>query len=128
MSSRRPLPHASNNYGHSPNHIPYSERIVCVILSSILLIYGILGWVIDDLYLPGKRSRGIHLHGGSLWIMLGAFVCAAANLLSVVVDHYDKRNNETNYKLFAQVTKISGWVLFGIALLADLFFFHKITR
>lgn len=99
-----------------------------MVLSFILLGYGGCGAVIDDLYIPGKRSRGIHLHGEPLLIMYGAFICAALNLLSVVIDHYDRRNNERNYRRFAKIAQIMGWVLFGVAFLADLFIFHKGTH
>jgi hypothetical protein len=60
--------------------------------------------------------------------MYGAFLCAVGNMMSVVVDHYDQRNNENNYKLFARVTQIAGWTLFALALILDLFVFHKGTR
>ena len=111
-----------------PNHIPSGERAFYIILSSILLIYGTIGIIIDDLYLPGKRRGGIHFHGEPAWIMVGAFFFAVLNMMSVVVDHYDKRNNEINYKRFARVTQIFGWVLFALALILDLFVFHKGTR
>jgi hypothetical protein len=110
---------------YTPNHIPASERASSIIFSSILLIYGIIGFAIDDLYIPGKHSKGVHLHGESMWIMLGSFALAIANLMSVVVDHYDKRNNETNYRLFAKVTKIAAWVVFILALVLDLAVFHR---
>ncbi len=112
---------------HIPNHIPRGTRIRNLIFSSVLLIYGALGVYIDDLYIPGKRSRGIHLHGEPAWIMYAAFVCAAANLLAVVIDHYDTRPNERNYRTFALVTQIAGWSLFGLAIVFDLFVFRKAT-
>ena len=102
----------STTYRYTPNHIPAAERTINIILSAILLLYGTIGIISDDLYIPGKRRPGMHFHGEPAWVMYGAFLCVAANMLSVVVDHYDKRNNETNYKLFARVTQIAGWVLF----------------
>ena len=41
--------------------------------------------------------------------MFGAMVCACLIMLSVIVDHYDKRNNERNYRTFAEIFKIMGW-------------------
>lgn len=113
----------NNDDRYSPNHITVTERIMSILFSSILLIYGLIGFLIDDLYLPGKSKGGIHLHGVPMWIMLSAFAFAIANLLSVVIDYYDQRNNETNYQRFAKVTKIIGWILFGVALFVDLVFF-----
>lgn len=117
-----------NNKGHNPNHIPLSEITINIILSTIMFLYGTFGIIIDDFYIPGKRRPGIHFHGEPAWIMYGAFLFAVANMMSVVVDHYDQRNNETNYKLFARVTQIAGWILFALALILDLFVFHKWTR
>jgi hypothetical protein len=114
--------------GYNPNHIPHGERRANIILSSVMLLYGTFGIIIDDLYIPGKRRPGIHFHGEPAWILYLAFLCGVANLMSVVVDHYDKRNNEINYKLFARVTQIAGWTLFGLALALDIFVFHKSTR
>lgn len=68
------------------------------------------------------------MHGEPMWIMLGAFACAVANLLSIVIDHYDRRNNEINYRRFAKVTRILGWVLFGLAIVLDIFVFKRSTR
>jgi hypothetical protein len=106
---------STQNNLFNPNHIPVGERIGNIIFSSILLIYGTVGVFIDDLYIPGKRNPGIHFHGEPAWIMYGAFVCASANMLSVVVDHYDERNNETNYKLFARCTQVAGMGAFCIS-------------
>lgn len=117
-----------NNIGHNPNHIPAVERAMNLIFSSILLSYGTFGVLIDDLYIPGKRGPGTHFHGEPAWILYAAFLSAAANMMSVVVDHHDKRNNEINYKLFARVTQIAGWTLFVLALILDIFVFHKGTR
>lgn len=70
----------------------------------------------------------MHFHGIPCWIMYFALLAAALNLLSVVVDHYDKRNNETNYKRFAIWTRKIGWGLFILAFAADLFVYHQGTR
>lgn len=114
--------------GHNPNHIPSRERRIYIILSSFILLYGTFGILMDDLFIPGKRSKGVHLHGEPAWIMYSAFLCAVANMLSIVVDHYDRRNNENNYKLFARITQTAGWTLFLLAFLSDIFIFHKGTR
>jgi hypothetical protein len=105
---------------YTPNHIPATERVWNTILSLALVGYGTFGVLIDDIFLPGKRSRGMHFHGTAAWLLYAAMLCAAANLLSVVVDHCDSRNNETNYKQFARATQVIAWVLFGVALVLNL--------
>jgi 4-hydroxybenzoate polyprenyltransferase len=106
--------HKNNSY--TPNHIPANERMQSIVFSILLFAYGTYGVWVNDLYLPGKRSRGIHLHDVPAWIMYGAIVCACLVMLSVVVDH-DKRNNETNYKFFADFFKYVGWCFFALSLI-----------
>ncbi len=103
----------------SPNHIPESERWWNGFLSFLLLSYGTYGLTVDDIYIPGKRGNGMRFHGVAAWLVYGAMVSAAANMISVIVDHYDKRNNETNYRLFARATQAVGIALFCLAVLVQ---------
>jgi len=96
------------NLGYRPNRIPVSARLLHAGLSLFLLAYGGHGVLVDDLFIPAKRGRGLHLHGMGAWIMYGALVMAALNLLAVVVDHYDTRNNERQYRSFANITQALG--------------------
>jgi len=99
------------------NHIPATTRWKYILYSSALIAYGSYSVSIDDLYVSSKRSSsGLHLHGLAAWLMYAALLCAAANLLSVVVDHYDRRNNERNYAAFARWSEIAGWLLVAASL------------
>jgi hypothetical protein len=113
---------------YRPNKIDPSTRMWSIFLSVSLLVYGTVGVFIDDIYVPGRRTRGAHFHGEPAWLIYAAMVCAALNLLSVVVDHYDTRNNEINYKRFAKFTYYLGWGLFVLGVLLDLAVYHKSTR
>lgn len=106
---------------HVPNTIPRSERITNVVSSILLFAYGSYGIWANDLYIPGKRSRGLHLHDAPAWMMYGAILCACWVMLSVVLDHYDRRNNERYYRRFATMGKVVGWGLFFLSLLWALF-------
>ena len=77
--------------------------------------------LLDDIYIPGKRGKGIHFHGAACTLIYGAFIFGAANFISVIVDHYDKRNNETNYQKFAKVTRIIGLILLFSGMIFGLF-------
>lgn len=101
---------------YTPNHIPAGTRVLYIVVSVALIAYGIFGLWIDDIFIPGKRGTGVHLHGLAAWLMFAAMVLASLNLLSVVVDHFDQRNNETDYRRFARVTGIMGYTFFGLAL------------
>lgn len=92
---------------YSPNHISLDRRAVYLVVSALIIAYAVGSLMRNDFYvwLPlGRRSGPIdeHLHGGAAWLAAASAFSAAANLLSVVVDHYDKRNNETNYRVFAR--------------------------
>ena len=100
-----------------PNNIPTRTRVFNFCASVFLLAYGCYGLWRNDVYLPGKRSAGVHLYDEAAWLMLAAFVCAAAVMFSVVLDHYDERNNEARYQRAAQVLRWLGWTFFALSLL-----------
>lgn len=101
---------------HSPNSIPKGERITNSLFSAFLFAYGTYGVWVNDLYIPGRRSsKGVHLHDVRAWLLYAAMICACLVMLSVVVDHYDRRPNEKYYRTFAQVGKFAGWCLVGLS-------------
>lgn len=108
-------------FDYEPNHIPVKERLSNFLFAFALLGYGGLGLKIDDLYIPGKRSSGIHLHGGPAWVMFAAICCAAIVLLATIVDHYDRRDNERHYQATAAWFRNAGWGLFAGAFVLDLY-------
>jgi hypothetical protein len=124
IENRLPKPRLKK---HKPNNIPEGQRIFFILLSGVLLVYGTLGILHDDLYIRLPRTRrsilhdaspGTHLQGVAAWMMYCAMLLAVISMVSVIVDHYDKRDNEINYKRFARRTLLGAW---GIASLAFLF-------
>jgi hypothetical protein len=102
-----------------PNHIPAGARWWYVGLSLLLIAWGSHGLWTDDLIVPvSKRGATIHLQGIAAVIMFCAIVAAALNLLAVVIDHFDIRNNELAYRRFAFGTQLLGWALFASAIVA----------
>lgn len=113
---------------YAPNHIPRGTRVANLLFSALLLAYGSYGVYIDDLFIPGKRTRGVHMHGEPAWLLYAGMVFAALNMLSLIVDHYDRRDNEWNYRRIAKLTQWAAWTFFVLAFVLDLFVFHKGTR
>jgi len=111
-----PLSAGGGNLNYKPNFVPVIERTLNAFAAFILLVYGSYGIYTNDLYIPRMRSGGIHLHDTSALVMYSAIICACSVMISVVVDHYDKGNNEHKYKSFARFFKYLGWGLFGGAL------------
>lgn len=113
------------DYDFRPNHIPPNERRWCIGLALFLILYGTIGICLDDIPIrpPSKgHLPGVDLHGFPAWIMYLAFITAAANLISVIVDHYDKRNNEINYRRFARMTRIAGLIFFSLAMIMHIIY------
>jgi hypothetical protein len=104
-----------------PRSISAGERVWHVAAALLLLAYGGAGLYYDDIYIPGKHSRGVHLHGTAAWVMFGAFVCSALNLISILADHLDESEGERMYHVFARATQVAGWVLFAGAIILSLF-------
>lgn len=104
---------------HRPNHIPRWERNTNIFLSAIILVYGIYGLWMDDIIVPGRHGNNSHLHGEPAILMFAAMCCAVLNMLSVVVDHYDRRNNAILYRIFAWAMWLAAWILFSSALLSQ---------
>ena len=122
MSMLRAMqPTARGRPPYVPNKIPASERNTSIALSVLLFAYGTYGVWRNDLYLPSKHGRGLHLHDLPAWGVYGAMLCACLVMLSVVADHYDQRDNERHYRTFATVGRGVGWFLFGGSLAYSLF-------
>lgn len=110
-----------NGQMYCPNHIPRGLRAKYIVQASLLAAYTSYGLYVDDIYIPGKRGPGLHFHGVAALLISAAVLAAVLNMSSVLVDHYDKRDNELNYKRFARWTCILGWVLLVCAYGAYIF-------
>lgn len=113
----------TNKRTHTPNFIPLGLRLVCAIASISLLVYFSYGLIADELYMPclGKRSRcrGHYIHGIELWVTYTAVICACSAMISIIIDHFDTRNNEETYTAFASFFTMAAFFLFSIAPLTN---------
>ncbi|WP_394136452.1 hypothetical protein [Aliivibrio fischeri] len=98
---------------YKPNELPKQLRITFISIAVLLFLYGVYGVYVNGLYIPGKRSDGILLKDEPALVMLGAFICFGLSLISMVVDHYDKRDNEYSYHLVLRLLAFFSW-FFGI--------------
>lgn len=113
---------------YEPNKFSLFQLIWNSLFSFGILSYGTVGLLLDDLYLPGKRTSGRHFHGEPLWILYLSCLSIVVNLLAVVLDHYDERDNEHKYKKLTKITYFMSWVFFILALVIDLFIFKKSSK
>ncbi len=79
-----------------PNVVPRTERLIYFVLSILLVFGGAKGLSNDDLIMVTKRHVH-HLHGKEAAIMYGAYIFAALCMVTIIADHYDKRDNEDVY-------------------------------
>jgi hypothetical protein len=119
------VPHPMTEPGRrTPNQIPLDKRALHAAGALALFAYGLHGLWINDLFivLPRKRRGfgGIHLHGAPAIIMWVAMFMVCLALLSVVIDHYDRRDNERHYQDFFRLCLIAALFAGGAALVVDL--------
>ncbi len=102
---------AKSRFGvYLPNRLSPTERLAYCALALALIAHATLGVYLDDLILPGRRKRpDIHVHGWQAWLIACSIYLVAVSLISRIVDHYDKRNNEHRYRQFEQLA----WYLSG---------------
>jgi len=103
---------------YKPNQIPLKERVLCCVLSLILVGYGIIGLINGDLYIPAKRG-GFTLHGFPMILMIIAMACASVAMLMMVIDHYDRRDNERYYRVVSIIVQGIAWSCFFASLVMD---------
>ncbi|WP_248440956.1 hypothetical protein [Vibrio cholerae] len=84
---------------YKPNVIPKNIRILFLSIAAGLVLYGLFGINHGEIYLPSKRGHGVTFIGDSIFVLFGSFVVLAICCIIIVMDHYDKRNNEHLYDL-----------------------------
>jgi uncharacterized membrane protein len=104
-------PNAEPGSYFQPRQVPLADRVWNIVIALVLIAYGILGLVLDDMFVPGFHTS-IRFHGISAWLTFGALISVATACIAVVVDHYDLRNNERQYDLFRKWCGRVGWSLF----------------
>ncbi|WP_102798510.1 hypothetical protein [Bowmanella denitrificans] len=107
----------SSDNEYVPNEVPIFEQIKNVVLSISVIVFGGLGVVENDLAVTACRTceTVYHLKDEAAWVMYAAMLLMAAGLISEVVDHYDKRDNEHLYHRISNFTMLPGLGLFFLA-------------
>lgn len=100
-----------------PNRVDSKVRVGNIVASCALLGYGIHALIADDFFLPAKQSGGTHFTGLAAWLIFGSVCSIAIKLISEVIDHYDRRNNELRYADISAACNWFAWTFFVAALL-----------
>lgn len=101
---------------HYPNQISQPLRRKYLLQSLGIALYAIFGLCVGKVAIP-IRFQAYTFEGGAALALVSAMFMAIFNMLSVVIDHYDKRDNEHIYERFARLTYILGWAFFVLAII-----------
>ena len=102
-----------------PNSYSKSKRILNILLIFFLLAYGLYGIYSGELYLPLGRRTEVILFGDSIYIAFSSFILGIIYLLTEIVDHYDKRDNENIYLRVKAGYQVFGLLIFIYAILIN---------
>jgi hypothetical protein len=100
---------------YRPNQVPLKDRVLCCVLSVVLVAYGTYGLMSDGL----NVRRGVTLYGFPKLLMIGAMFGASLAMLITVIDHYDRRDNERYYRIASRIVQGFAWTCFALSLVLD---------
>lgn len=83
---------------YTPNHLSALERFVALFWAAGLVGFSALGLAKGEIPIVGGKGAGVLVGGAGLWVMLCANLLLAAAALVALADHYDRRNNERQYR------------------------------
>lgn len=115
----------ADKMGYIPNQVPVQERVLSILLACTFIAASLYALIYQHLVLPyGGKYRGHfwRFDGYEMTLPVAALILAVIGLLSIVVDHYDKRENEHVYKVVRRCS-------LGMALLiyfVSIFFGHPL--
>ena len=108
---------SKSNIFYTGNIVPGVNRFIYFMGSTILLTYGLIGLLNNDIYIPGKSSSGgKHFRDYDAVLIYISFVFLSINFIARIIDHYDKRDNECIYKGIFNVSLVGSWFFFVYAL------------
>jgi hypothetical protein len=104
-ASGKPLPQVpavgqafSDGADYTPNHLHPLERFAALFWACGLIGFSFSGLSEGEVPIVGGRGSGIYVGGAAKWMMIAGNLMLAAAALVAVVDHYDRRNNERQYR------------------------------
>ncbi|GAB5386979.1 MAG: hypothetical protein Alis3KO_41020 [Aliiglaciecola sp.] len=109
---------------YSPNKISKPVRVFNILWAVFLVFVLLYGIHTGSIVYPGARGSGqVIFQGWSLGLFSLALLSGAGNAILTVIDHYDKRDNELQYKKISQSLNVIGVlaiiVAFGYQFVTD---------
>lgn len=97
---------------HVPNAYSEWEIVRSALFSLLLVAYAGYSVFVGEAFVPGRHQGGMSMTGIALAFGIAGMLCGAANLVALIVDHFDRRDNEAMYRRFRFRTQVAGWTLF----------------
>ncbi len=94
-----------------PNVVELKERIVNLVYGVMLSAHAGYGLYIGDIYV----GQGLHMVGSAAYLTFVAMMSAVIVMLTVIFDHYDRRDNEQMYRSISSFFKFTGWFFYILA-------------
>ncbi|HYG09640.1 MAG TPA: hypothetical protein VD835_06680 [Pyrinomonadaceae bacterium] len=102
------------------NSIPLRLRIGYGLAAAILAVLCLFSIYFGELPLTSHSRPGVSVMSGvALWLMIPAMVMGCLAFLSIILDHYDRRDNEKRYRSFLTWATRIGLALAGSAYAID---------
>ena len=120
LVSDKPVRNVDSNGVYIPNSLSKKEILENIIFSILLIGYGAYGFYSGELLIPVSKREGVYVYGEGLLIANLAFLCGCLHMLSYIVDHYDKRDNEIYYHEYRTWIKYLGVFLIVVACILSL--------
>ena len=108
FTSNEPVRNLDSNGVYIPNSLTKREIIENIIFTVLLISYGVYGFYSGELLIPISKYESTYVYGKGILVANLAFLCGCLHMLSHIVDHYDKRDNEIYYHEFRLWTKYIG--------------------
>jgi len=98
--------------------MPLWQRLLNIVTSFTLLIWGGNGLYHNDLSLPSRVAEDgfNHIQDGPLIMLFSSFVCFSLLLMSEVIAHYHKNKSKKVYFICLEIFSKLGWTLLLISL------------
>ncbi len=100
---------------HTPNHVPFGLRLIYSLAGVTWLSWAMIGLLSGHMFFLVSRKGPIHFTGIPALMFSGAVLASAAACAVVIVDHYDRRDNEDSYRRFRRGLWWSAVGLFLVA-------------
>ncbi len=100
LEPEMPVRNVDREGNYIPNIVPLKDRIQHLIIALIFIVIGIYGMFNNGLNISGMQVEGMQFEGDTKWIVYVSLITGCLSSLSIVIDHYDKRDNEMKYYAF----------------------------